>query len=64
MLEESSSHSISDIENSITNSLIIEREDDNKTRICKEICKIFCLCVVSILCVVALVVFFITVIFK
>lgn len=64
MLEEASGHSVSDIENSITNSLIIERKDDNKTHICKELCKTFCLCVVSFLCIVGLVYFFIKVIFK
>ena len=64
MLEEASSHSITDIENSITNSLIIEREDDNTTRICKEVCKTFCFCVLSVLFIAGLVFFLVKIVLQ
>lgn len=64
MLEEASNHSIADIENSIKNSLLIKREDDDNNDICKHLCKTFCLCVICFLLIIALVIFFVKVILQ
>ena len=67
MLEEVSNHSsnnsIADIENSITNSLVIKREDENDScyNMCSFTCKLFTICIGCVLIIFALVMFVIKV---
>lgn len=63
MLEEFSGHSTEDIENSITNTLVIKREDVT-AELYKQVCVTISLCIISFLLIIALVYFLIKVIFK